>query len=747
MPSRPQGSRTSSVSSLSSFTTTPDSLMASPTPEPTPEPRGVGLSDPQQSEYRRRILGIIDRMRATGVGADMDLPMIAVIGSQSAGKSSLIESISGITLPRAAGTCTRCPTECRLSYSDQLWSCRVVLRKIVDSQGQPLGVAENAPFGPVITEKGDVEERIRRAQRAILNPSISPVAFLSGPDGEPDGRSELSFSKNCVCLELSGPDLTDLSFCDLPGLIVSVGHGGNDSDIELVRDLVKSYISRPSCLILLTVTCETDFENQGAHHMAKQYDPDGQRTIGVLTKPDRIPDGEEENWLRFIRDEAEHLANGWFAVKQPATADLRQGITWEEAREQERRFFLTTPPWSTERDYRHRFGTRNLTESLSNILSELIKRRLPELEVELRNLFEETESQLGKLPPEPSDDAQGEIILLVSNFARELAQYVEGTPDENGIHQQIRPFNATFLTAIWGTAQKFCPFVRGPAMLEGGENFTHPNFINSDVQPTISDQDEDAICLDEVKMMADVARAREFPGHTFFIVTKRLIKKSTEQWETPSHDLLGVVYDILSREANKMVDDHFQRFRYGRLHQNLKTIVNDVLDKCQASALEIISELLAMENKGPSTVHEPRLAFFKDGYLKAYCEARAARIRRLNPHLKKREDLIQALIAKDLAEHVPTLIYMANARAYFQLAFVRFTDLVPMMIDQELLRGLDWDRGLNSALTKGLGVTGPGSFERAKEYLQEPHDVKSRREGLLRKRERLLSAQRQLQSI
>jgi hypothetical protein len=119
-------------------------------------------------------------------------------------------------------------------------------------------------------------------------------------------------------------------------------------------------------------------------------------------------------------------------------------------------------------------------------------------------LFEETESQLGKLPPEPSDDAQGEIILLVSNFARELAQYVEGTPDENGIHQQIRPFNATFLTAIWGTAQKFCPFVRGPAMLEGGENFTHPNFINSDVQPTISDQDEDAICLDEVKMMADV---------------------------------------------------------------------------------------------------------------------------------------------------------------------------------------------------------------------------------------------------
>ena len=43
----------------------------------------------------------------TSVQIDIDLPQIAVIGSQSAGKSSLIESISGITLPRAAGTCTR----------------------------------------------------------------------------------------------------------------------------------------------------------------------------------------------------------------------------------------------------------------------------------------------------------------------------------------------------------------------------------------------------------------------------------------------------------------------------------------------------------------------------------------------------------------------------------------------------------------------------------------------------------------
>ena len=70
-----------------------------------------------------------------------------------------------------------------------------------------------------------------------------------------------------------------------------------------------------------------------------------------------------------------------------------------------------------------------------------------------------------------------------------------------------------------------------------------------------------------------------------------------------------------------------------------------------------------------------------------------------------------------------------------------------MLIDQELLRGLGRDRGLHTALTKGLEITGPGGLEKAKEYLQEPPDVRNRRESLLKKRERLQSAKRELQSI
>ena len=109
-----------------------------------------------------------------------------------------------------------------------------------------------------------MEERIRRAQRAILNPSKSLSVFLSGADVE---ENEMTFSRNYISLEISGRELEDLSFADLPGLIASVRQHGNAGDIELVRKLVISYIERErerereSCVILLTIACESLFQS------------------------------------------------------------------------------------------------------------------------------------------------------------------------------------------------------------------------------------------------------------------------------------------------------------------------------------------------------------------------------------------------------------------------------------------------------------------------------------------------------
>ncbi|KAJ3503460.1 hypothetical protein NLJ89_g8421 [Agrocybe chaxingu] len=424
-------------------------------------PAGVGLADHKMTqEGRRRLLDLVNRLHSTGVQIDIDLPQIAVIGSQSTGKSSLIESISGITLPRSAGTCTRCPTECRLSKSTSPWQCIVSLRFTTDASGQNLGQARNEVFGNIIHNKSEVEERIRRAQRAILNPDRTLEDILR-EDANATYENQLSFSMNCVSLQISGPDVADLSFCDLPGLIASVSSNsrGGENDIALVKRLVTSYIQKPSCIILLTVSCETDFENQGAHHLAKQYDAEGRRTIGVLTKPDRIPTSEEDRWLPFIQNEKEPLVNNWFCVKQPSSNDLKNSITWLQARQREEEFFSNTAPWSSlDSEYQKYLGTMNLVQRLSLVLSDLSALRLPQIRYELQRAIANTKKALKALPREPPSNPQAEIISLITDFTNDLNRHVEGVPDVDGLIQAIRLEHEVFRKAIRRTAPNFRPF-------------------------------------------------------------------------------------------------------------------------------------------------------------------------------------------------------------------------------------------------------------------------------------------------
>lgn len=98
--------------------------------------------------------------------------------------------------------------------------------------------------------------------------------------------------------------------------------------------------------------------------------------IGVLTKPDRIPVGEESSWLPFLRNEKEPLKNNWFCVKQPSSNDLKQQWTWEQARSKEDDFFATTAPWNElEGIYAKYLRTGNLVERLSHVLSDLVAKR------------------------------------------------------------------------------------------------------------------------------------------------------------------------------------------------------------------------------------------------------------------------------------------------------------------------------------------------------------------------------------
>ncbi|KIK36073.1 hypothetical protein CY34DRAFT_544266 [Suillus luteus UH-Slu-Lm8-n1] len=744
---------------------------------------GVGLSDSTLSQHRRKMLDLINRLHMTGVQTDMDLPMIAVIGSQSAGKSSLIESISGITLPRSSGTCTRCPTECKLSRSEDTWKCLVKLNITTGPSGQPCDVV-NIPFGPPITDKADVEDRIRRAQRAILNPSINEQKFLHELEDQTDDQAELSFSRNCVSLEISGKDVADLSFVDLPGLIASVGSAGKTGDIDLVKGLVTSYIEKPSCVILLTVTCETDFENQGAHHLTKQYDPEGKRTVGVLTKPDRIPAGEESTWLKFIRNEQEPLVNHWYCVKQPGSQTLKNGISWAEARKQENDFFALTQPWSTvESQYQKFMRTSNLTERLSTILSELIAKRLPEIHKELSNILRKTQEEMRKLPKAPSNDPVSEVWNVVGRFSSQLSRRLEGTPDADGILQNIRPHQQAFKRAIRATAPHFVPWKTGDTrelppvdFLANEEDDPQEPKASSVLIPRSPEPQSEVIYIQDVLDRAQRACTRELPDNYPFIVQQTYIEEFIEKWEMPSQILFDEVYEILKADLDDLVHEHFGKMgRGGTLHSVLM-IVNEHLDKATKQAKEKISWLLELE-KSPTTLNVHYYSHYKTKFLGYYkgCRDqgeltiklqnyRAPTTVHSNPvHGQAFQQAVHKAIsglteaglsgvqASDISKLLPVdpmepaLLIMAGVRAYFQVAYKRFADMVPLAIDYEIVRGLH--KGIEQALLDGLSLTGPEAYSRCQLMVQEHSNVSSKRAELQKKLDRLRAASAELRKL
>ncbi|KAI0319264.1 P-loop containing nucleoside triphosphate hydrolase protein [Amylostereum chailletii] len=714
-----------------------------------PDPGAVGMSDPAVSAARRRKLDIINRLKSAGAQFELDIPTIAAIGAQSAGKSSLIEAISGITLPRASGTCTRSPTEVQLTYSDEPWQCAVILSISTDAQGNTHPTL-NHTFGQPVTNKSDVTERIRLAQLAILNPNEEADYFLQGtlPAG---GQSQLSFSPNCVVLKIKGRDVTDLNFIDLPGFIA----GGDAEDRSLIENLARYYVSKPSCIILLTVTCETDFENQTAYAFAGLYDQDGSRTVGVLTKPDRIQPGDEVPWTQLVTGEADTARNiQWFCIKNPGSQQIAQGITWEDARAAESEWFATTAPWSalgvvgTER-----LGTGVLTRRLSDLLSDLITARLPEIRQEVEGFLARTTEDINRLPQPPSTEPVSAIIQLVVDFTRDVEKNVQGLPGKGGLLQTIRPFDQEFHQAIRRTAPDFRPYKRGS---RHSTPVPSPDFLqNEEDLSSISPTSGDEIYIEDVMEIARDAVTRELPQNYPFLVQKEAIQRVVDKWDAPSRQLFASTKETLSARIMRLVDQHFGLHTLGGLKHQIASIVTTHLGVRASEALSRLEFILQVEHE-PATRNTHYFTATRDKFLALYKGSYhssgdfIAGLRRSQSSLTMALDGLHQIprfgnvTPVDLGMLLPTdqvdsaLWIMAGVRAYFQVAYKRFVDNIPMTLDQELVRGVHV--GLQAAILSGLGVDAVDNVERCRKLLREPAYIATKRDELILRRDRLTRA-------
>ncbi|KAF8340500.1 uncharacterized protein EI90DRAFT_2906014, partial [Cantharellus anzutake] len=710
------------------------------------------------------------------------LPQICVLGSQSAGKSSLIEAISGVPLPRASGTCTRCPTECILIQTDGPWSCEICLRFQYDGQGQQLASHRRIPFGAEITNPADVEDRLRRAQEAILSPALDdpnfPDSFLNN-ERAPNART-VSFSHNFISMTIKGPDVVDLSFVDLPGIIASVGSGGHQSDIENVKSLATRYVSIQKSIVLLAVTCDTDFENQGAWQIDKNHDPQGVRTIGVLTKPDRIEPGNEGPWFSLLRNEREHLEHEWFCVKLPGPEDLRNRISRAEARERENQFF-GQPPWSSMHDVQPRLTVESLVERLSEVLSEAIAGNLPDIQAQISEKILETEAEIKALPVDHSDDPVNTLLKMLGEFCRSVQVEIEGTPSSEGLIQKIRRHLIDFRNELRGTAPRFVPFDKGS---REAREVPFIEFLDEQERDLGDKGTLPIIYLDEVKRIAEESISRELPKNVPFAVKRELIRRSILRWREPCETLFSRVQSTVEEHFDPIVHNQFDQFL--TLFQAVNIALSDQRSACRAVTAAKIEWMRKVEETATFTLNTNYLENYRVKFEEKYKSLRRKRatsysdaIRKLlhpeshagdsKPYngrfyaegsvpapseRDKRDALLRALTdfglpssVEDVLKLLPSdsadeaIEIMSDVRAYWQVAFKRFDDYISLAIDMDYVRGFGEE--LIARLIRRLNAT---DEDRCREYFALPPHVAAHLRTLQERLRRLEEAQREIQT-
>ncbi|KAK4335122.1 P-loop containing nucleoside triphosphate hydrolase protein [Rhodotorula toruloides] len=604
-------------------------------------------------------------LRSAGASTEIDLPRIAVIGNQSAGKSSLVEAISGIKVPRDAGTCTRCPMDIRLRSSPGEWTCRIFLRFETDTSGRPVESVREIPFGDAVTNPDAVEAILRRAQLAILNPQNSDKKFflnlsddevaLAKRDPVAAGLSkQLSFSTNLICIDVTGP-VTDLAFLDLPGIIAN---SDEPDDITLIENMVRQSITG-NCLILLTITMRDDFQNQKAVLLAKEADPDGKRTIGVLTKPDTLQTGEHPTWLDLLENRRHHLSNGYFVTKQPAPDDLIKNLTYKETREAEKEYFERNEPWrSLEVATRRRLGIGRLTGFLSDRLRRYIAENVARRRL---NCADSPPSKQTSLPPSrssppPSSDPINELHTRLASLSHDLDLLVQGSTGFAELVQAKNREDRRFKAVVKGTRPVFVPFEKvekgrirewekgregegkkakkqrtsrgaeesagaaqgatlAPALQQqqqqqSGEPCatTTPKFsdlvsglsaastsLKRDAVPEAIVKPSLRMTLDEIRAHIEAHKGREVPLNTPYGAKSSLMLKALEPWPALVRETLERVREPVEKAADELVKRQFGSSLNEELRSITSMTISDVLDDLFTKASSRLDDILELE--------------------------------------------------------------------------------------------------------------------------------------------------------
>ena len=482
-------------------------------------------------EKMKKFIGIIDELRDFGLQSYISLPQIVVVGLQSAGKSSLLESIVGYDfLHRGEGIVTRRPLEMRLVHAIAVDQPYGIFEKFSKEK-----ITDFEAIRRKIVEYTDLEAGTRKG--IIDTPLVLTI-----------------YSKNCP----------DLSLVDLPGITkIPVKDSGQPDNIEeITTELVAKYIRNPRTIILCTVQANIDISTSDAIKLAQKYDKAGERTICALTKVDLTDIGS--NIRSILHNEEVVLKYGYVAVKNRSSQDVKENVPVSKGLENEDAYFRERYPDLLDAGLA---GTRSLVNRLSMILSKNIQTSLPDITRELREKIDSYEQEmrtLGTPLPEYEADKVQLIMRMVNEFCLGYTNSIKGKYSKIKKTNDKEPVGVSIRRHLLDI------------------------FKDYDVAKI------DEILSDKlIKATFVNYGASGLPGYPPFSAFQKLLRPLLQHLVPRSNELVDRIYFLLEQTISELVEKIFMRFP--ELKSTITELSLKNLTRCRNASEEMVNNLMDAE--------------------------------------------------------------------------------------------------------------------------------------------------------
>lgn len=586
------------------------------------------LSSAEQTE----LLNVVDELRANGLNDFTSLPQLIVCGDQSSGKSSVLQAISGLVFPSKDNLCTRFATE-------------VILRR-APTKGLSVSIMPGQDRSAVD------RERLLDFRYAIKNDEDFTALFEKANQvmGLTDHSS--AFSKDILRVEIFGPNQPQLTLVDLPGLIHSESKSLTAQDVELVTELVKSYMKNPRSIILAVITAKNDFSNQIILKRTRELDPEGFRTLGIITKPDTLVKGSvsETSFLSLARNEEFAFKHGWHVVKNqdtakgafdPANRDREEDEWFADSN------FKTLPSVSR--------GVSRLRDRLSKMLFNQIREQLPGLMADISEESANCRAKLEKLGKSRLTlEEQREYLLDISErFEKLCAEAINGPYNDPFFGDGVSAdgYETRLRAVVKNKQMEFADIIRTDG--QQWKILDSPSEDNSSSMEKSSSKGNRyrtrAQAIDKILVLVKCSRCKELPGLPNSMLVAEVFCEYSKPWEELARKHIDEVWQAIRVLLERIVE-HLTEPELGDLLFQflLDPLMNEFLRNAQTK----LAELNAVRDKAPITTNH----YFRDTVTKMRRDRDIAIMR---PKLQRLIDLNSPRHGGLGTMHIPSIILTA----------------------------------------------------------------------------------------